>query len=107
MLNIPQIDALHIWRDVRWDGSEVPECAVHLRGDIAGAEPGTGGAAGKGSQAGGEEGPQPPAPASFRRLHSIEDTMVPSCAARADGFLQRKQNTDVLVTPVLSCSVLS
>lgn len=90
MLNIPQIDALHIWRDVRWDSSEVPERAVHLGGDIAGTEPGTGGTAGKGSQAGGEEDSQPPAPASSWRLHPAEDTMLPSCAATADRFLQRK-----------------
>lgn len=54
---------------MRWDGCEVPERAVHLGGDVAGAEPGTGGAAGEGSQAGSEEGPQPAGPAPPRCFH--------------------------------------
>lgn len=69
MSNIPQIDALHVWRDVRWDGCEVPERAVHLGGDVAGAEPGTGAAAGEGGQAESEEGPQAPGSASAYCLH--------------------------------------
>lgn len=68
-LDVPQVDALHVWRDACWDGCEVAESAVHLGGDVAGAEPGTGGAAGEGGQAGTEEDLQPPGSASVHCCH--------------------------------------
>lgn len=68
-LDVPQVDALHVWRDAWWDGCEVAESAVHLGGDVAGAEPGTGGAAGQGGQAGTEEDLQPPGSASVHCCH--------------------------------------
>lgn len=95
MLNIPQIDALHVWRDVRWDGCEVPECAVHFSGDVAGAEPGTGDTAGESSQAGTEEGPQPPGSASAYCFHPAGKhytTILHSKSEQTDSYKENKMH---------------
>lgn len=101
---IPQIDALHVWGDVRWDGCEVPERAVHLGGDVAGAEPGTGAAATEG-EAEGEEGPQAPGPAAARGLHPAGErytAILHSKSQRADACRENKPHKRL---PWHSCRV--
>lgn len=63
---------------MRWDGGEVPERAVHLGGDVAGAEPGTGGGSGGGSEAEGQQGPQAARWAPARPRHPAGTATLPS-----------------------------
>lgn len=91
-LNVPQVDALHVWRDAWWDSREVAESAVHLGGDVAGTEPGTGGAAGESSQAGTEEDLQPPGSASGHCCHPAEHytTILHSEREQTDSYKETK-----------------
>lgn len=92
MLNVPQVDALHVWRDVRWDGCEVPERAVHLGGHIAGAEPRTGDAAAEGGQAESEECPQPLGSASADCLHPAGKYYAPALHSKSEQADSYKEN---------------
>lgn len=107
LLNIPEIDALHVWRDVRRDGGEVAERAVHLGGDVAGAEPGTGDGSRGDSQAEGQEGPQAARWAPARPRHPAGTATLPSAQRRPAASCRENTTQAFRVTSLLSCSVLS